>query len=51
MFAFGKAITLVLTPFYLGKAIDFMIGKDNVDMVGVVEMLKIARCSMPLTLY
>lgn len=36
------AITLVLTPFYLGKAIDFMIGKDNVDMVGVVEMLKIA---------
>lgn len=36
------AITLVLTPFYLGKAIDFMIGKDNVDMVGVVDMLKIA---------
>lgn len=37
--SFISSLTLVMTPFYLGKAIDLMVGQGNVDMEGVFYYL------------
>ena len=40
--SFVSSLSLILTPFYLGLAIDFMIGVDHVDFDGVSRNLSLA---------
>lgn len=40
--SFVSSLSLILTPFYLGLAIDFMIGVDQVDFDGVSRNLSLA---------
>lgn len=41
-FSFVSSLSLILTPFYLGLAIDFMLGKGVVDFSGVSSNLSVA---------